>query len=140
MNIEKSSGYWTLYQTDRNHENPREFEKAVMLVREVGREIMSPSQAEEDVRLAQLVLSLAQLGIKEGYLDQEVIALMASDSKSSFYWDIDYDSETVWLNLDRESYYGRNTISKICDYEWRWSLVIPPIDSAVTTIVDPVRY
>jgi len=140
MNIEKSSGYWTLYQTDRNSEKPRDFEKAVMLVREVGREVMSPSQIEEDVRLRNLVSKLIQLGVDAKYLDQEAIDVMNADLMKGFYWDIDWDSETVWLHLDKEIYYGRNTISKICDYEWRWNLVIPPISSTVHTIVDPVKY
>ena len=141
MNIEKSSGYWALYQTDRNAENPEDFEKAVMLVREVGREVMSPSQTEEDARLRNLVSKLIQLGVDAKYLDKEAIDVMnADDLRKGFYWDIDWDSETVWLHLDKEIYHGRNTISKICDYEWRWNLVIPPIPSTVHTNVDPVKY
>ena len=135
------SGYWTLYQTDRSYENPREFEKAVLLVKEIGRDIVSPFEAEEDIRLRKLVYSLIKLGVEARYLDQEAIDVMnADDLRKGFYWDLDYDSETVWLHLDKEIYHGRNTISKICDYEWRWSMETPPLGSDVKTITNTVVY
>lgn len=135
------SGYWALYQTDRNAENPREFEKAVMLVKEIGREVVSPSKTQEITRLRNLVSKLIQLGVEAKYFDQEAIDVMdADDLRKGFYWGIDWDSETVWLNLDRETYCLRGTISRICDYEWRWSSTSPSTDPNVEVITDPLIY
>ena len=123
------SGYWTLYQTDRSYENPREFEKAVLLVKEIGRDIVSPFEAEEDIRLRKLVYSLIKLGVEARYLDQEAIDVMnADDLRKGFYWDLDYDFRNCLVASRQGNLSWQEHNFKICDYEWRWVWKLLPWD------------